>query len=431
MRWYLYTASPPGQERRFSPELVSEVLRNFTLTLWNTYSFFVTYANLDKWAPEKNKEIDYSDLDLWLLAELNKLTKNVTEALENYDVLGATRPIEGFVDNLSNWYLRRSRRRFWKSESDDDKYAAYATLYEALVTVSKLLAPTMPFIAEEMYSNLVRTVDPSAPISIHTSTWPTFDESLINQEMIDDMNLVMKLVSLGHAARNQSGIKVRQPLQEAAFTTSKLSDQKVIDDYAELLKEELNVKKVRALSAASEAASYEIVALPKQLGQKYKSDFPKVKAAIGLLDPEEAAKEFLDGKSVNIQIDSHELEILAEEVEVRMQAKEGLVVASEGGYLAALVTDITDDLRKEGLAREFVRRVQEARKQAELDISDRISLFYTASTDLASAIEDHMDFIKTETLTVDMDSENSPNTLPNASEEFDGETLAIWIEKKS
>ena len=219
MRWYLYTASPPGQERRFSPELVSEVLRNFTLTLWNTYSFFVTYANLDKWAPEKNKEIDYSDLDLWLLAELNKLTRNVTEALENYDVLGATRPIEGFVDNLSNWYLRRSRRRFWKSESDDDKYAAYATLYEALVTVSKLLAPTMPFIAEEMYSNLVRTVDPSAPISIHTSTWPTFDESLINQEMIDDMNLVMKLVSLGHAARNQSGIKVRQPLQEAAFTT--------------------------------------------------------------------------------------------------------------------------------------------------------------------------------------------------------------------
>ena len=156
-----------------------------------------------------------------------------------------------------------------------------------------------------------------------------------------------------------------------------------------------------------------------------------MKAAIGLLDPEKTAKEFLDGKSVNIQIDRNELEILAEEVEVRMQAKEGFVVASEGGYLAALVTDITDDLRKEGFAREFVRRVQEARKQAELDISDRISLFYTASTDLASAIEDHMDFIKTETLTVEMDSENSPNTLPNASEEFDGETLAIWIEKKS
>ena len=159
MRWYLYTASPPGQERRFSSDLVSEVVRNFTLTLWNTYSFFVTYANLDGWKPGNVGKVQYSALDNWLRAELHALIRDVTTAFENYDVLGATRPIETFVDHLSNWFLRRSRRRFWKTESDADKDAAYATLYEALVTVSSLLAPTMPFIAEELYRNLVMTVE--------------------------------------------------------------------------------------------------------------------------------------------------------------------------------------------------------------------------------------------------------------------------------
>ncbi len=176
MRWYLYTASPPGQERRFSADLVGEVVRNFTLTLWNTYSFFVTYANLDGWTPRPERQTpEYSPLDRWLRSALHTLVRDVTEALETYDVLGATRPIEAFVDQLSNWYLRRSRRRFWKSESDADKQAAYATLYEALVTLSKLLAPTMPFLAEELYQNLVRTMDADAPVSVHLADWPEFD----------------------------------------------------------------------------------------------------------------------------------------------------------------------------------------------------------------------------------------------------------------
>ena len=214
MRWYLYTASPPGQERRFSADLVSEVLRSFTLTLWNTYSFFVTYANLDGWQPNENEKPAYSKLDMWLRAELHALVRDVTDAFEHYDVLGATRPIENFVDHLSNWYLRRSRRRFWKSGSDADKEAAYSTLYEALVTVSKLLAPSMPFIADEMYQNLVVSVDPEAPKSVHMADWPKFDETCLDDDLVADMNLVMKLVSLGHAARNSSRIKVRQPLQE-------------------------------------------------------------------------------------------------------------------------------------------------------------------------------------------------------------------------
>jgi len=429
MRWYLYTASPPGQERRFSAGLVSEVLRNFTLTLWNTYSFFVTYANLDEWVPDPTREAKYSKLDLWLLAELNALVRNVTTAFENYDVLGATRPIEGFVKHLSNWYLRRSRRRFWKSESDDDKYAAYTTLYEALVTVSKLLAPTMPFIAEEMYSNLVKSVNDRAPISIHMTDWPEFNKKYINQNLIDKMDLVMRLVSLGHAARNQSRIKVRQPLQEAAFSTSNKAEREAIEEYAELLKEELNVKKVRSLSAISEAAAYELIPLPKQLGQKYKSDFPKIREAILGVDAEKFAKDLLDGLNIIIKVDEQDYEFSPEEIEVRIQAKEGFVVASEGAYLAALITDLTPELRNEGLAREFVRRVQEARKQADFEISDRIRLYFTASDNLSEAVEDFKDYIMMETLAVEIVTEKNPETLPNASEEFDGETLALWLEK--
>ncbi len=171
-RWYLYTATPPGQERRFSSDLVGEVVRNFTLTLWNVYSFFVTYANLDK--PNRDHAADRrpGDLDRWLLSELNALVRDVTRAYETYDVTGATRPIEAFVEKLSTWYLRRSRRRFWKSESDSDKQAAYATLYTALVTVAKLLAPAMPFLADELYQNLVRSLDESAPESVHLADWP-------------------------------------------------------------------------------------------------------------------------------------------------------------------------------------------------------------------------------------------------------------------
>lgn len=429
MRWYLYTASPPGQERRFSRDLVSEVLRNFTLTLWNTYSFFVTYANLDKWELIKTKTAVYSKLDLWLLAELHALSREVTEALENYDVLGATRPIEKFVDNLSNWYLRRSRRRFWKSESDDDKYAAYATLYEALVTVSKLLAPTMPFLAEEIYSNLVRSVENDAPISVHTSDWPAFNPEYINQQLIDEMQLVMKLVSLGHATRNQSGIKVRQPLQEIAFTASNTSEREVISDYADLFCDELNVKDVRVLSAAGEATAYELVPLPKQLGQKYQSDFPRIRKAIMELNANENAIKLLEGQAIEVIADGNSYQILPDEVEVRMEAKEGFVVASEGGYLAALVTDITSELKDEGLARELVRRIQDARKNAGFEIADRINVYYTASEGLENAINAHREYIMMEILAVSMETDKNPETLPNASEEFDGETLAIWLEK--
>jgi len=409
--------------------LVSEVVRNFMLTLWNTYSFFVTYANLDNWQPKPGANVEYSKLDRWLRAELHQLIKEVTESIENYDVLGATRPVEKFVDKLSNWYLRRSRRRFWKTESDADKEAAYATLYEALLAVSKILAPTMPFISEEMYRNLAINADGSAPKSVHMADWPEFDPGCIDETLIKDMDLVMRLVSLGHAARNKSGIKVRQPLHEAAFAVSNRRDASVIDDYAELLQDELNVKQVRALSAASEAAAFELVPLPKQLGQKYKDQFPAVRGAIVALDAEKAAQVLLSGNPIEVDVEGQKLEILPDEVEVRVQAKTGFSVASDGAEVAALVTTLSDDLVHEGLAREFVRRVQEARKQANLEIADRIKIYHASSDKLAVSVEAHRAYIQSETLAVEMDGSHIPDRLPNLSDEFDGETLTVWLEK--
>ncbi len=429
MRWYLYTASPPGQERRFSSDLVGEVLRNFTLTLWNTYSFFVTYANLDGWKPNADLAPVYSPLDQWLRSTLHTLVRDVTTALENYDVLGATRPIEAFVDQLSNWYLRRSRRRFWKSESDADKQAAYATLYEALVTLSKLLAPTMPFIAEELYQNLVRSVDSSVPVSVHLSEWVKFEESLIDEKLNSDMALVMKLASVGHAARNKANRKVRQPLSEAAFSVGNADEVRVLEAYADILEDELNVKHVRALNTAGEAVSYSLNPLPKQLGQKYGNRFPAIRKALLEMDAEMVARRLLNGQTVEVEVNGESLAILPEEVEVRAQAREGYAVASEGATLAALVTDLTPVLVQEGLAREFVRRVQDLRKQADLDISDRIRLAYQASSGLAAAVESFKDYIQGETLTVELASAAPLDGMAVVSDEFDGESVTIGIAK--
>ena len=429
MRWYLYTASPPGQERRFSSGLVEEVVRSFSLPLWNTYSFFVTYANLDHWTPDLSTEVQYSSLDLWLRSALHTLVRDVTTAFENYDVLGATRPIQVFVEQLSNWYLRRSRRRFWKSESDADKQAAYATLYEALVTISKLLTPTMPFLAEELYQNLVRTMDEESPLSVHLVDWPEFDPAVINERLNQEMSLVMRLASLGHAARNKANRKVRQPLAECAFSVGNLEERSVVEEYAELLADELNVKKVSVLDAAVEAVSFSLNPLPKQLGQKYGNKFPAIRQEILAMNPEAVANLLLAGNPVQVILNGDSLEILPEEVEVRAQARSGYAVANEGAYVAALVTELTPELVQEGLAREFIRRVQDLRKQAEFDITDRIRVIYQASPLLKESIETFRGYIMTETLTLEMVFAPVPVGLTTVSDMFDGEETTIAISK--
>jgi isoleucyl-tRNA synthetase len=433
VRWYLYTASPPGQERRFSSDLVAEVMRTFTLTLWNTYSFFVTYANLDGWKPpKKGEDIQYSAMDRWVLSSLYTLVRDITNALENYDVLGATRPIATFVDQLSTWYLRRSRRRFWKSESDADKQAAYATLHEALVVLSKLLAPTMPFMAEELFQNLVVGVNENAPMSVHLADWPVYQLARIDEKLNREMELVIKLASLGHAARNKANRKVRQPLAEVAFSIGNVEERPVVEKYADLLADELNVKKVRVLDAAGEAVAYSVNPLPKQLGQKYGGRFPAIRQAILAAQSEEAAQKLLAGENLTVVTAGGEtVEILPEEVEVRGQARTGFVVATEGAYLAALVTELTPELVEEGLAREFVRRVQDLRKQADLDIAERIHLYYEATPGLQKAIDSFKDYVMGETLTLEMTPGTVPPYLPQSSDSFDGESVKLGVTRKS
>jgi isoleucyl-tRNA synthetase len=428
-RWYLYTATPPGNERRFSVDLVGEVIRNFTLTLWNVYSFFVTYANLDQ--PKLTDKRAYSEnvLDRWLLSELHALVRDVTNAYEAYDVTGATRPIEAFVEKLSTWYLRRSRRRFWKSGEDADKQAAYGTLYIALVTVSKLIAPAMPFLADEMYQNLIRSLDQFAVESVHLAEWPKYDESLIDESLNRDMELVMQLVSLGHQARQKANRKVRQPLKEAAFSLGNVAERKAVETFADLIEDELNVKSVRLLDTSTEAVSHSVKPLPKQLGQKYGNKFPVLQKAILALNSEEVAHALLGGGSVNVKADGQAYQILPDEVEIKAQAKEGFAVAEEGSYVAALVTDLTPDLVQEGLAREFVRRVQDLRKSADLDVADRIKLFVTASANLQAAIEAHRDYITSETLAISLAFTNLPAGAPHAEDQFDSENVKVALLK--
>jgi isoleucyl-tRNA synthetase len=428
-RWYFYTSAPPNAERRFAPSMVMDVVKNFTLTLWNVYSFFVTYANLDGWKPDNRQPSTANALDKWLLSSMNTLVRDVTHAYETYDVPGATRPIEDFVETLSTWYLRRSRRRFWKSESDTDKQAAYSTLYTALVTLAKLMAPAMPFLADEMYRNLVCSTEAKAPESVHLAKWPKADESQIDEMLNREMALVMKLVSLGHNARQKANRKVRQPLAEAAFALARPAERHAVETYSDLITDELNVKKVRLLDASGEAVSFVIKPLPRQLGQKYGNKFPGLAKAIAGLDGSVVAPAFLAGQTVNVTLEGHEYGILPEEVEVRAQAKEGFAVATDGAYLAALVTELTPELVREGLAREFVRRVQDLRKTADLDVADRIRVYVTATPGLKEAIEANRDYVTTETLTVDLRFSEPGPGFAIVTDEFDGEKVSIGLAK--
>lgn len=425
-RWYLYTASPAGNERRFSVNLVNEVIRAFTLTLWNTYSFFVTYANLDGFKPQ-GEFAPGNLLDRWVLSELNVLVREVTAAYEAYDATGATRPIQDFVEKLSTWFLRRSRRRFWKSGSDADKNSAYSTLYTVLVTVSKLIAPAMPFIADEMFGNLVARAAAGAPKSVHLADWPTVNVGLIDEQLNRDMSVAIRIASLGHAARQQANRKVRQPLAEAAFSVGNTVEREAVLRFADLLADELNVKAVRPLNAATEAVSHSIKPLPKQLGQKYGNAFPAIRQSILTSDQEAMAHALLSGNSYRMAIGGSAYEIQPDEVEIKAEAREGFAVAEDGSYVVALQTGLTPELIAEGYAREVVRRVQDLRKTAELDVSDRIRLYLTGDAALLQAVLQHREYVSAETLTVQLEFADSPVGAVLAQDEVEGKKLVLGL----
>jgi isoleucyl-tRNA synthetase len=439
MRWYLYTSGPPGEPRRFSSDLVGEVAKRFWGTLWNTYSFFVTYANIAGWTPQSSSPAvkDRDPLDKWLLAAAHKLVKDVTEAYEQYDVPGATRPVQAFIEDLSNWYVRLSRRRFW-----DGDPGAMATLHEALTLVSKLLAPATPMIAEHLYRALVVMSDPSQPASVHWCDWPAHDPAIIDKAALNDMEVVQKLVSLGRAARDAVEIGVRQPLASVAFLTRNKAESEAVGRLSGLIESELNVKTIGTLNDADDVVEYKLNPLPQVLGKKFGKDFPKIQKALREGEPEQVREWALAlrrGDNVNLLLDETEYCVTKDEVEVKQSAAEGYAVAEDGGLLAAVDTRLTDSLVAEGLAREVVRRVQDTRRKADFNVEDRIHLVYTATGALADAITQFASYIQDETLAVSLKQGEASNGffraqfLPDADPKKDasvrGESLTIGVKR--
>jgi isoleucyl-tRNA synthetase len=430
-RWYMYTASPPGNSRRFSVNLVGESVRKFLNTLWNTYSFFVTYANLSNWRATSEQPASTNLLDRWLLSELNRLTRDVTEAMENYDVLGATRPVADFVDELSNWYVRLNRRRFWDGDAD-----ALNTLRCALVTVSKLLAPTAPFVAEEIYQNLVVGVEPDAPDSVHLAAWPAVEGAAIDEQLSADMALVQKVTSLGHAARQNANLKVRQPLAQVVVRTRAAGEVEALRRLQPFMLDELNVKELAFAEASSDLVDVTVFPYPKQLGQKYGKGYPKIRQALAGLDQFELAGRFQAGEMVEIEVDGERYVIASEDVEVRSTPRVGYSVAEGGGYLVAVTTELSNALIQEGYARELVRRIQQLRKDANLEISDRI-VTYLGDSDLLHEVLAHFGgYVREETLSVDLvqvhpgQGDSVPAHLPQAVFDLGGRQVTIAVSRK-
>ena len=424
MRW-IYCRSRPENNILFGYTLAEEVKRRFLIPLWNVYSFFVTYANLDKWTP-KQVTTEYSLLDRWILSKLQVLVQDVTSCLEKYDACGATASLEQFVDELSRWYVRRSRRRFWKSEADMDKRAGYTTLYTCLTTFVKLLAPFLPFLAEEMYQNLLRSVKPKAPESVHHNVWSLADTSLIDEKLMTDMDLAVKICGLGRSARNKAGIKLRQPLQEARVVAEE-TVLKRLQKSTELIKDELNVKDFVLTTQKRELVNYEILLLPHLLGKKYGKLFSKLRATVATMNADALMQSLQKDQRVEVEVDGRVITLLPEEIEVRTQPKEGYVLAEEQGIIVGVTTVITEELKREGFARDIVRRIQNQRKDAGFDISDQIETYYEAGIGLTEVFNAHRDYIASETLSTSIHKAEPPEDAHVADYKIDGESLRIGV----
>tara|TARA_B100001123_G_scaffold58258_2_gene62678 strand:+ start:465 stop:3752 length:3288 start_codon:yes stop_codon:yes gene_type:complete len=398
LRWYLFTAAPPGNARRFSAGLVQESLRQFLLTLWNTYSFFITYANLDSFKPYQIKDATLTELDRWILSELHALTNVVTQYLDSYNPTDAARKIQEFVNILSNWYVRRSRRRFWKSENDKDKESAYLTLYECLVTVTKLLAPFAPFIAEELYQNLVRTVDVDAPLSVHLADWPQSDASQINTSLGQAMDIAMRISSLGRAARSKAQIKVRQPISEV-WVKLRSSDQNgLVQLIEDQVLDELNTKVLGLTDKTEDFAEFNIQLNKAQVGPKYGGELPRLTQLI----QDHPVSELLLSIQSGGQIRIGDYELDPTDFRITAEGKPGYSVMYDNGYFVAVNTQLSESLVMEGFTRELVHRVQNLRRSTGLEVSDQIKIYYHSDSRFSKAIEEYTDYINQETLSLEL-----------------------------
>jgi isoleucyl-tRNA synthetase len=426
MRW-MYCASRPESNLLFGYEKANEVKKRFLIPLWNVYSFFVTYANIDNWTPSNPiPHESLSPLDRWILSKLNVLVQDTTCSMDEYRPLEATVSLEKFVDELSKWYLRRSRRRFWKSERDEDKEAAYSTLYTCLATLTRLLAPFIPFTTEEIYQNIVRASDPNSMESVHHTDWPMVDSTMVDNELMATMDLVVKVCELGRSARTQAGIKLRQPLSEVKIVADKPILER-LKKTRDTIAGELNVKTVSLESNRDRLEELFVNLKPEILGKKYGGLFPKIRAAVASMDQREIASTLQKGLTVKVSVDNHDIELQPTEMEVSAHSIAGYSLSEEDNILVGVNTVMTQELEQEGLARDIVRRIQNQRKEAGYNIADYIKTYYEAEEELAEVFKGFGEYIATETLSLSIHEGEPPNGAHVTIYKIGGKSLKVGL----
>ena len=422
-RWHFYTCSSPWLPTRLGIKNVQETQRGFLSTLWNVYSFYVLYAEIDQFNPLEYANFKTENImDKWIISKLNTLIKEVDDKLAHYDITSAAIQIEGFTDELSNWYVRRNRERFWSENLTDDKIGAYVTLYKVLTTLIKVAAPFVPFMTDEIYQNLVVGLDKNAPESVHLCLWPEVDENAINKELEKEMDLAYKIVKLGRSARNSANIKNRQPLSEMLISIDNLPKY-----YENIVKEELNVKKVELGAEMSKYVDFEIKPNLPVLGKEYGKLIPQIRAKLAEMNQMDLATKVKNGKSEYIEIGDTQIELTADNLLVTMQGKEGFAFSGEGEIGVILETTITPELRKEGYVREVLSKVQNMRKDKGFEVLDNINLYVAGSEELEAVIKENEELIKHDTLAkkVVYHEERDNYTTTN----INGNNLDIDIEK--
>ncbi len=397
-RWYFYTESAPWLPSRFYEEAVQDSQRKFLGTLWNVYSFYVLYADLDNFNPLNYRDfVSKNVMDKWIISRLNSLIRETEDHLDNYRITQAAQNIGDFVDQLSNWYVRRNRTRFWGSHLTEDKIGAYVTLYKVLNTLVLIAAPFVPFMTEEIYQNLVVNLDKDAPESVHLCKWPKYDESAVDENLERDMDEAYKIVKLGRSARNTANIKNRQPLSEMLVSVNTLPDY-----YGKIIKDELNIKNIEFNADLSKYVDFNIKPNLPVLGKKYGKLIPQIRKKISSMDQVKLAKKINDNETVKINIENTEIELTSDNLLITMEGREGFAFAGEGSRGIILETTITEELKEEGDLREILSKVQNMRKESGFEISDKINLYVSGSGKLEAVVKKFESRIKKETLSLNI-----------------------------
>lgn len=405
-RWYLLAVSPAWTPTKFDEDGVKDIFLKFFGTLQNVYSFFTMYANLDEIDPAQFDVpmAEREEIDRWIISRMNTLIKTVNDEMSIFELTKAVRAIQDFVvDDVSNWYVRRCRERFWAPELDASKKAVYRTLYEVLVNVAKLMAPFAPFTSEELYQNLTHGQEDS----IHLGDYPTHEESVIDSDLEAQMSLVMDLVSLGRACRNKVQIKVRQPLNQIMVDGR---TRGILEPVENLVTEELNVRDVHYIENLDEYVNYQVKPNFPVLGPKYGKMMKSIAGALGKANAAELVKRLRAEGTITLEVEGQELPLTEEDLDVRVQEREGFTVEMSNENFVILDTELNDDLIQEGLAREMISKIQTMRKNADFEIQDQIKVQYVSDVDVANAVEAHMGYIKEETLATEIERNVEPGT---------------------